>query len=142
MRLRSPSPHPRESNTCSQGGGTELRPRVAEIRRCARRSPPAATLRQKGVRWSQSDRVTPFWRAVVVAPVSVVSSRGGDPITAAYTSVRPLRAGAGERLQAYAVADALFMWNVSSRITQWFAGATFVEVARPAVDNARAAAAD
>jgi aminoglycoside phosphotransferase (APT) family kinase protein len=59
---------------------------------------------------------------------------------AAYTNERPLRAGAGDRLSIYALADLLFMWEVSQRITNWFGGASFNDTAEPIIDNARIAA--
>ena len=60
---------------------------------------------------------------------------------AAYTQDRPLRSGAPERLSLYALADLLFMWEVSQRVTHWFGDATFVDTARPIIENARGAAA-
>lgn len=59
---------------------------------------------------------------------------------AAYTEVKPLRAGAGDRLAVYALADLLFMWEVSNRVTHWFAGSTFTETVAPFLEILRAAA--
>lgn len=59
---------------------------------------------------------------------------------AAYTDIQPLRAGAGDRLSVYALADLLFMWEVSSRVTHWFAGSTFIETVTPFLDILRAIA--
>ncbi len=63
-----------------------------------------------------------------------------EAFVAAYTDERPLRAGAGDRLSLYALADILFMWEVSQRITNWFGDATFIDTAKPIIDNARMAA--
>ena len=60
---------------------------------------------------------------------------------AAYSEVHPLRAGAADRLSMYALADLLFMWEVSSRVTNWFAGSTFIETVAPFLDILRAAVA-
>ena len=43
----------------------------------------------------------------------------------------------GDRLAIYALADVLFLWNVSARVTNWFGDATFVDVASPVITNAR-----
>ena len=57
-----------------------------------------------------------------------------------YTNERPLRAGAGDRLSLYAIADLLFMWEVSHRVTSWFGDATFVETVSPFLGILRSAA--
>jgi aminoglycoside phosphotransferase (APT) family kinase protein len=57
-----------------------------------------------------------------------------------YTAERPFRAGAPERLALYALADCLFLWEVSRRVTNWFGDACFADVAKPVVDTARSAA--
>lgn len=58
---------------------------------------------------------------------------------AAYTDVHPLRAGAADRVCLYALADLLFMWEVSNRVTNWFTGSTFTETVAPFLDILRAA---
>jgi len=58
-----------------------------------------------------------------------------------YTNDHPLRAGASDRLSLYALADLLFMWEVSHRVTNWFAGSTFVEIVSPFLEILRSAAA-
>ena len=58
---------------------------------------------------------------------------------AAYTDAHPLRVGAADRLSLYALADLLFMWEVSNRVTGWFAGSTFTETVAPFIDIVRAA---
>jgi hygromycin-B 7''-O-kinase len=63
-----------------------------------------------------------------------------DVFVATYVSEQPLRAGAGDRLSLYALADLLFMWEVSQRITNWFGDASFNDTAKPIIDNARMAA--
>ena len=55
----------------------------------------------------------------------------------AYTAQHPFRAGAGDRVTLYALADLLFMWEVSQRTTHWFADASFVGTAQPTLDRAR-----
>ncbi len=56
----------------------------------------------------------------------------------AYRRTDPAPAGAADRLALYALADLLFLWNVSTRTTNWFGDASFVDVATPAIANARA----
>lgn len=56
-----------------------------------------------------------------------------------YRRTKPARPGAADRLALYAVADLLFMWNVSHRGTNWFDGANFVDIAALVIGNARAA---
>jgi aminoglycoside phosphotransferase (APT) family kinase protein len=63
-----------------------------------------------------------------------------EAFVAAYTEERPLRAGAGDRLSLFALADLLFMWGISRRITNWFGDAAFIEIAKPIIENARMAA--
>ena len=55
----------------------------------------------------------------------------------AYTDRRPLRPRAEDRLALYALADFLFMWEVSKTVTNWFGHATFVETAEPVINKAR-----
>ncbi len=55
----------------------------------------------------------------------------------AYTDRRPLRPRAGDRLALYALADFLFMWEVSKTVTNWFGHAPFVDTAKPVIDRAR-----
>jgi aminoglycoside phosphotransferase (APT) family kinase protein len=56
-----------------------------------------------------------------------------------YAAVHPFRAGAEARLQLYALADVLVMWEVSRRTTNWFGHASFMEIAVPVIENARRA---
>jgi hypothetical protein len=56
---------------------------------------------------------------------------------AAYSNEHPFRPGAGDRLSLYALADLLFMWEVSQQFTGWFAGSTFVETVAPFLDLLR-----
>jgi aminoglycoside phosphotransferase (APT) family kinase protein len=63
-----------------------------------------------------------------------------ETFVAGYTNERPLRAGAGDRMSMYALADLLFMWEVSQRITNWFVGVSFIDTAKPIIHNARMAA--
>lgn len=63
-----------------------------------------------------------------------------EAFVGAYTDVQPFRPGAGDRLALYALADFLFMWAVSTRVTNWFGDASFVESAEPVIERARAAA--
>ena len=58
----------------------------------------------------------------------------------AYTGRHPFRPGASERLALYALADLLFMWQVSRRVTNWFGDDTFLDVAAPVVASARSVA--
>jgi hygromycin-B 7''-O-kinase len=60
-----------------------------------------------------------------------------DAFIGAYVDEHPLRPGAGDRLALYALADFLFMWEVSTRITHWFGDASFVDTAKPVIDKAR-----
>jgi aminoglycoside phosphotransferase (APT) family kinase protein len=55
----------------------------------------------------------------------------------AYRRTARAPTGAGDRLAIYALADVLFLWNVSARVTNWFGDATFVDVASPVISNAR-----
>jgi aminoglycoside phosphotransferase (APT) family kinase protein len=57
----------------------------------------------------------------------------------AYAGRRPFRAGAGERLALYALADFLFMWQVSRSVTNWFGEASFIDTATRIIENARTA---
>ena len=59
---------------------------------------------------------------------------------AAYTVRHPLRPDAGDRLALYTLADLLFMWEVSTRVTGWFGDSSFVDVVTPAIDAVRRAA--
>jgi aminoglycoside phosphotransferase (APT) family kinase protein len=59
---------------------------------------------------------------------------------AAYADRRPFRPGASDRLALYALADLLFMWEVSQRLTNWFGAVPFVETAEPVIRAARMAA--
>jgi hygromycin-B 7''-O-kinase len=45
-----------------------------------------------------------------------------------------------QRRTLYALADLLFMWEVSTRVTGWFGDAAFVAIAEPIIRNAREAA--
>ena len=56
-----------------------------------------------------------------------------------YRRARPARPGATDRVALYGLADLLFMWNVSHRVTNWFADSQFVDVAVPVIENAQAA---
>jgi aminoglycoside phosphotransferase (APT) family kinase protein len=62
-----------------------------------------------------------------------------EAFVGAYADQHPFRPGAGDRLTLYALADLLFMWEVSHRVTKWFGDRDLATVAEPILDNARAA---
>ena len=60
---------------------------------------------------------------------------------AAYLGETHLRAGAAERLSLYALADFLFLWEVSRGGANWFGDADFVTAFEPVLAAARSVAA-
>ena len=58
----------------------------------------------------------------------------------AYTSERPLRDGAAERLALYALADWMVIFGYGRRHGTWFGDTTFMESVTPVIRNARAIA--
>ncbi|MEX2393721.1 MAG: phosphotransferase, partial [Actinomycetota bacterium] len=55
----------------------------------------------------------------------------------AYTDESPLRDGASDRLELYALADWLVIWEYGQRNGLWFGDASFVETVKPILANAR-----
>lgn len=58
----------------------------------------------------------------------------------AYTDSTPLRDGAADRLELYALADWLICWEYGKRNGVWFNDVTFAESCRPVLARARAVA--
>jgi aminoglycoside phosphotransferase (APT) family kinase protein len=55
-----------------------------------------------------------------------------------YTSERPFRPGAADRLTLYALCDWLVVWEYGRRIGSWFEDTTFMESIQPILRNAQA----
>jgi aminoglycoside phosphotransferase (APT) family kinase protein len=55
----------------------------------------------------------------------------------AYTDEVELRPGAGERLELYALADWLVIWEYGQRHSIWFGEASFIDTVKPILGNAR-----
>ncbi|MEA3020938.1 MAG: hygromycin-B 7-O-kinase [Actinomycetota bacterium] len=65
-----------------------------------------------------------------------------DAFVGAYRERRTLRAGSAQRVTLYALADFLFMWQVSARVTNWFGDSSFVEAASRVIDTVQDALRD
>ncbi|MEO6469312.1 MAG: phosphotransferase [Acidimicrobiia bacterium] len=60
-----------------------------------------------------------------------------EAFVATYSARHPFRPGAGDRIALHALADLLFIWEVSKRVTNWFGDASFVDTAEAVVDTVR-----
>lgn len=68
---------------------------------------------------------------------TVQTDRQRRAFAAAYTTHRPLRPRATERLVIYALADFLIIWGYGKRHHVWFHDADFLDAARPIIANAQ-----